>query len=101
MGTTWSSSDIWLRREVTVPAGNYPNLKFYVDHDEDVEIYANGVLAAKESGFNTSYETLDILPAAQPLIKPGAKLTLAVHCHQTTGGQNIDVGLANVVEPVE
>jgi hypothetical protein len=23
---------------------------------------------------------------------------LAVHCHQTTGGQNVDVGIANVTE---
>ncbi len=72
---------------------------FYAYHDEDVEIYIDGVLAAAESGFTTSYEAIEIRPAAQPLLKPGTKVTLAVHCHQTIGGQNVDVGLANVVEP--
>ncbi|MEY2428081.1 MAG: hypothetical protein QOJ40_966 [Verrucomicrobiota bacterium] len=96
--TSWTTSDIWLRRDLTVPAGNFSNLKFFAHHDEDVEIYVDGVLAAAESGFTTGYVPLEIRPAAQPLLKPGAKVTLAVHCHQTIGGQNVDVGLANVVE---
>jgi len=96
--TTWNSADIWLRRELTLPAGSFANLQFYVYHDEDVEIYVNGVLAAAEGGFVTSYVPLDIQPAARALLQPGAKVTLAVHCHQTAGGQNVDVGLVNVVE---
>jgi hypothetical protein len=97
--THWLSSDIWLRRELTMPAGRFPDLKFYVHHDEDVEIYVNGVLAASESGFTTGYVPLDIRAPALALLKPGAEVTVAVHCHQTIGGQNVDVGLANVVEP--
>jgi Domain of unknown function (DUF4965)/Domain of unknown function (DUF5127)/Domain of unknown function (DUF1793)/Domain of unknown function (DUF4964) len=94
--TRWDTDDIWLRREVTLPGELSPELQFYVDHDENVEIYVNGVLAAKQKGFTTSYVTLNILPSARALLKPGATVTLAVHCHQTTGGQNIDVGLAAV-----
>jgi hypothetical protein len=97
--TTWRSPDIWLRREITMPTEKYRNLQFYVYHDEDVEIYVNGILAAEEKGFATSYVPLEIRPLARALLKPGAKVTLAVHCHQTEGGQDIDVGLVNVVEP--
>jgi hypothetical protein len=96
--TRWDTDDIWLRREITLPDKQYAGLQFYVDHDEDVEIYVNGILASKERGFTTSYVTLEIRPPARALLKPNATVTLAVHCHQTEGGQNIDVGLANVVD---
>ncbi len=94
--TVWNTGDIWLRREITLPKQNFPNLQFYADHDEDVEIYVNGILASSESGFTTGYVPLDIRPAALALLKLGATVTVAVHCHQTAGGQNIDVGLVNV-----
>jgi hypothetical protein len=96
--TRWSTGEIWLRREFTMPAGELPGLQFYVYHDEDVELYINGVAAGSESGFTTSYVPIEIHPAARALLKPGAKLTLAVHCHQTAGGQGVDAGLATVVE---
>jgi hypothetical protein len=96
--THWDTVDIWLRRDVTLPDKQYSGLQFYVDHDEDVEIYVNGILASKEGGFTTRYVTLNIRPPARALLKPNATVTLAVHCHQTEGGQNIDVGLANEVE---
>ena len=94
--TRWDTGDIWLRREVTMPAAACPNPEFYVYHDEDVEIYVNGVPAASEDGFTTGYVPLEINPAAKVLLKPGARVLLAVHCHQTGGGQNVDVGIANV-----
>jgi len=97
--TRWSTSDIWLRRQITVPGGDYPNLQFFVHHDEDVEIYVNGILAATEAGFTTAYVPLEIRPLARAQLKPGAKITLAAHCHQTVGGQNFDLGLANVIQP--
>ncbi len=97
--TEWHTSDIWLRREITLPAKKFANLQFYTAHDEDVEIFVNGILASAESGFTTSYTALEIRPAALELLKPGAKIMVAVHCHQTVGGQNIDVGLVNEEPP--
>jgi hypothetical protein len=93
--TVWSSDDIWLRREFSMPEIS-GELKCIVYHDEDVEVYVNGVLASSEGGFVTGYGPLDITADALKVLKPGTKITLAVHCHQTTGGQGIDVGFGTL-----
>ena len=67
-------------------------------HDEDAEVYVDGILAAREPGYVDDYQTVEIAQAARALLKPGARVVLAVHCHQTGGGQGIDVGLVDVQE---
>ena len=66
-------------------------------HDEDVEIYLNGVPAAKANGHTVAYGMLPISAEAAATIVDG-KNVLAVHCHQTRGGQFIDVGLVELDE---
>jgi hypothetical protein len=92
VATVWDTSDIWLRREFMLAKEELRGVKLEVHHDEDAEVYINGVLAANLTGFTSAYEEFDILPAATSTLKPGTN-TLAVHCHQTAGGQYIDVGL--------
>jgi Domain of unknown function (DUF4965)/Domain of unknown function (DUF5127)/Domain of unknown function (DUF1793)/Domain of unknown function (DUF4964) len=98
--TVWTDTpgDIWLRRNITLPEGDHPNLQFIAYHDEDVEIYVDGILAAQDDGFTTSFVPLEISSEARAVMKPGAKVMVAVHCHQTEGGQGIDVGFADVTE---
>jgi hypothetical protein len=96
--TTWNTGDIWMRRTFTMPGGSYSNLQFLLYHDEDIQVYLNGVLAYSATGYITSYQTADISPAARALLTSGATITMAVHCHQTTGGQGVDVGLAYVTQ---
>lgn len=95
--TEWKTPDIWMRREFTLPAGATSDLQLLIYHDEDAEVFLNGVLAANFQGFDTTYITAAINPAARATLKPG-KNTLSVHCHQTGGGQFIDVGFARVEE---
>ena len=94
--TDWKTDDIWIRRTFTMPAGDYADLEFNQFHDDDAEIYLNGVLAARGKGYIKEYDQLPIKPAARALLRAGEKVTLAVHCHQVRGGQGIDVGLAQV-----
>jgi len=93
--TVWTSADLWLRREFEMPAGKFTDLAFVLHHDEDTEVYINGVLASKASGYNAAYESFDITPEAQAALKAG-KYVMAVHCHQTVGGQYLDVGMEGV-----
>ncbi len=95
--TEWNSSDIWLRRtfELKDKKLNQPCLSIH--HDEDAEVYINGRLIAKLSGYTTSYVQVPIDEAASKALKVGSNC-LAVHCHQSRGGQYIDVGMVNVTE---
>ena len=88
--TRWATSAIWLRRQMEIPVtSGTPQL--WMHHDEDAEVFINGVLAVRVRGYTTAYEAFPLLPAAKAAIKPGKNL-VAIHCHQTTGGQYIDAG---------
>jgi hypothetical protein len=94
VGTEWKTPDIWLRRTVelkVVPA----TLMLRVFHDDDAEIYLNGVIAAKLLGANSSYAYVPIAAEARAALKAG-RLVMAVHAHQVRGGQFIDAGVVDV-----
>jgi len=98
--TSWTDTpgDIWIRRTITLPANTSGDLTMMVYHDEDIEIYINGVPAVTDSGYNSVYDSDDIAAPALALLKPGATVTIAAHVHQTTGGQGVDIGIARIVK---
>jgi hypothetical protein len=95
VGTEWTTPEIWLRREFVLPDGKWTDLQFRMHHDEDTEVYVDGVLATQVSGYVTDYEAVRIKTKAREILRPGNHI-LAVHCKQTGGGQYVDVGLADV-----
>jgi hypothetical protein len=96
--TEWKTDDIWIRREVDIADDKLGEVLLTMHHDEDAEVYINGVLAVKEAGFITGYGEFGLTKEGRAALKKG-KNVLAVHCHQTTGGQYIDVGLLEVKQP--
>ena len=90
--TAWTTSDIWLRRSFQIGDEDLSHALLRVHHDDDVEIYLNGKLAMEAKHWLTGYGLFDIKPEALASLKAGTNF-VAVHCHQYTGAQYIDVGI--------
>lgn len=102
IGTEWNGKDIWIRRSFDAPATTVaPHLSIH--HDEAAEVYFNGERVATFTGYTSGYTLAKLDAKAIDLLKAnaGKKVTVAVHCSQTTGGQYIDVGLVDVVPPAK
>ena len=70
---------------------------FSIHHDEDAEVYVNGELAASVKGYTTGYTLIPVSPKASEILRSAKTAVVAVHCHQTKGGQFIDVGFEGLV----
>ena len=90
--TPWTTGDIWLRRKFDFAGEAIKTAALVVFYDEDTEVYVNGRQIWKRGGFSTAYEAFDVTAALQKALKQGSN-TLAVHTHQTAGGQFIDLAL--------
>jgi hypothetical protein len=97
VGTRWETEDIWLRREFTLPQMDFEELYLRIHHDEDVVIFLNGTKVLERRGYRTTYRNFRAEGVALgEVLRPG-KNTVAVHCHQTAGGQFMDFGLVQRV----
>ena len=98
VGTPWQTPDIWLRRSVDLPA-NVVSPYLRVFHDDDAEVYLNGTLVATLPGANNGFQFVPLTGPARAALHAG-KNEIAVHAHQVRGGQFIDAGLVDVLDPV-
>lgn len=94
IGTEWKTENIWIRRTFTLSDKPLKDPMLLLHHDEDAEVYINGVLAARTQAFISDYEEFEISKQAKATLKPGQN-TIAIHCKQTRGGQYIDAGLTD------
>ena len=94
--TEWKTDDVWLRQNFKLgdlSAVNMDDLKLYIHHDDDCEVYINGVKAAFIAGYTGNYSLVEISKESKEALKGNATNLLAIHCKQKTGGQFIDAGL--------
>jgi hypothetical protein len=97
--TDWHTTGIFMRREIKLPEVNRENLYLLIHHDDDVEVYLNGVRAIREKGASNGYIVVGISDEALSRLKPGKNL-LAVSAKNTSGkSQYIDVGLISLEFP--
>jgi len=90
--TPWTSDDIWLRQSFDCKSTNLQAAALVIFHDEDTEVYVNGQCIWKRGGYTTAYEVFSVTEALQKALRKGRNI-LAVHTHQTVGGQFIDLAL--------
>ena len=95
--TEWNTPEIWLRKTFEFDGNLEGFLAATIFHDEDCEVYINGVKALSVTGFVTRYNDYDLAPEAAKALKAG-KNVVAIHVKQTRGGQFIDFGLLEMVE---
>ncbi len=99
VGTEWTTPDLWLRKSIDIDGPvEFELAAVRIKHDEDTEVYVNGKPVLATAGFITGWDSYDVTEALKKAIKPGKNL-VAVHVHQTTGGQYVDVGL--ILDPKE
>lgn len=91
--TRWDTADIWLRTEFEVKDRTaFVAALWRLHHDEDVEVFLNGRRVLRQEGYRGDYVDVPLDADALDLVREGRNV-LAVHCHQTQGGQYVDVGL--------
>lgn len=91
--SAWETPEIWMRRTLEIPA--IPDgfeARLVVHHDEDADVWIDGVLAAQLAEYSTGYERVRMSAEAAKKLTPGRHV-LAMHVKQTTGGQYADVGI--------
>lgn len=89
--TSWTSKNLWVRREFTVLDNNIKGLNLKISHDDDIDVFLNGTKIYSHIGWYHKYIYVPIENASSVLKK--GKNVLAVHIRNTAGGQHLDFGL--------
>ena len=90
--TKWTTGDIFLRKTFEYDGGAIKQGAIVILYDEDTEVYVNGQKIFGAEKFITNYQLYPVTEPLKKALRKGAN-TIAVHTHQTAGGQYIDLAL--------
>ena len=90
--TSWTTDDIYLRKTFDFDGAEIKTGAIVISYDEDTEVYVNGQKLLIVQKYITHYEMHVVTEALRAALRKGAN-TIAVHTHQKTGGQHIDLAL--------
>ncbi|MDR2757044.1 MAG: beta galactosidase jelly roll domain-containing protein [Planctomycetaceae bacterium] len=96
--TEWKTNDIWIRKSFELSSEDVKDLsrlRLDLHHDEDAEVYVNGVKVLEVKGYVNSYTNFPLNNVTKAF-KAGNNV-IAIHCKQTDGGQYIDAGISYIV----
>ncbi|NDV60323.1 DUF4965 domain-containing protein [Bacteroides sp. 519] len=91
--TSWTTPDIWVRREVNIDA-DVLNRDLFIEysHDDGVEIYINGYQIIN-TGNSARADVMQRIPdEAKKHIRPGKNI-IAAHCNDGGGESYLDFGI--------
>lgn len=94
----WSTDNIWVRRTFQLKNTDFDKLMLNLHHDDNVEVYINGILAYQAEGWNNAPALVQISDEARAALKKGTNM-LAIHCANTRGGAYLDAGLTDEIKP--
>jgi len=96
--TQWNSNDLWVRREVELADLNFNKLLLLLKHDDNVEVYINGIAAFNCQCWTDEYQPHELSKEIRSSLKKGKNL-IAIHVANTAGGQHLDFGLVDELKP--
>ena len=89
--TSWETEHIWVRREFTMPeVSSESDLYLVYSHDDDFELYLNGIEIINTGN---SARSEAILKLDKALLNSDGKNTIAAHCWDRGGLAYVDFGI--------
>lgn len=93
--TMWKTENIWVRREFDLTDVDFNKLFLKLRHDDDVEVYINGVKTYScDDCWVGKYTDYPIPDSVKIKLKKGKNI-LAMHCTNPRGNSWLDAGIEN------
>jgi hypothetical protein len=97
---SWKTPELWVRRSFTLAEKPQGEVFLHLFHDDNVEVYINGIKAYSHIGWLGEYKDIPLPATAVAALQKG-KNTIAVYIKNTAGGAYLDFGLRTKKEEAE